>query len=375
MRHERRITAVTAWDGSPNEATPIRWSELVPPVVPRQTIVSVTVSDADAETTGLASLTYYVPPEDASRAARIDPSLSDWLGAPVVGIPHEPGANPYDPGGTRLTAVVQLAALDALGRATRLPAAAFLGGVRRRRIEAYASLPSFADPGDALACAAAAVERGFGAVKFHASGSLEPDLETISAARRELGRSVPLMWDASCAYDLFTATAVGAALAEAGFLWFEAPLADDATEALRSLASRTAVPLVPDGLVQRAASDWARDVRDGVWGALRLDVTRAPDLAAAQRLLRLSEGLGVPCEIQSFGFPLGQHANLQLMLTTDACRFFEVPFPLGDFSDDVAAPPSLSDGFVEASGASGLGHGADVARLQDRLEPLLELSP
>ena len=374
VRYVRRITSIAAWDGSPQAATPMRWSEVVPAVVPRQTVISVELSDGDGSTSGVASLTYYVAP-DAEDDDRVDSSLAGWLGAGVSG----PGqvsaeANPYDPEASPLGAVIELAILDALGKATGLAAAAFLGGLRRTTLEAYASLPSFREPDAAVACAGAAVDAGFRAVKFHASGALDADLETVEAARRALGPSVGLMWDASCAYDLYTAAAVGATLAEARFLWFEAPLADEATEALRSLAARTTVPLVPDGLVQRPAAEWARDVRDGVWGALRLDVTRAPDLAAALRLLHLSETLGLPCEVQSFGFPLGQHANLQLMLTSEACRFFEAPFPFEDLEDEVGTRPAVVDGVVHAPEAPGLGHGVDVDDLARRLKPLTRMS-
>lgn len=370
----RRITSVAAWEGSSGTAAPIRWSEVAPPVVARQTIVSVTVSGPDGSTAGCASLTTYVPP-DAGDDDRRAPPLARWLGAPVAGLPSAlEAANPYDPGGTPLGAVVQLAALDALGRATDLPAAAFLGGIRRTRLEAYASLPSFADPGAAVACASAAVGAGFRAVKFHASGWRDVDVETIAAARRTVGAPITLMWDASCAYDLYTALAVGRALGDADFGWFEAPFADDAAGSLRSLAARTAVPLVPDGLVQRAPAEWARDVRDGIWGALRLDVTRVPDVATAMRLVRLAEALGVPCEIQSFGFPLGQYANLQLALTTPACRFFEVPFPPDDFADVVAAAPAVADGFAYVPDAPGLGHAVDVEELEARLPSIVEVS-
>jgi L-alanine-DL-glutamate epimerase-like enolase superfamily enzyme len=369
----RRITSVAVWEGSSGAAAPIRWSELAPPVVARQTIVSVAVSGPDGRTAGCASLTTYVPP-DAGDDDRPLP-LAGWLGAPVVGPASElEAANPYDPGGTPLGAVVQLAALDALGRATDLPAAAFLGGIRRTRLEAYASLPSFGDPDAAVACASAAVGAGFRAVKFHASGWRDVDVETIAAARRMLGAPITLMWDASCAYDLYTAVAVGRALGDAEFAWFEAPFADDATGSLRLLAARTEVPLVPDGLVQRSPAEWVRDVRDGIWGALRLDVTRAPDVGAAMRLVRLAEALGVPCEIQSFGFPLGQYANLQLALTTPACRFFEVPFPVDDFVDVVAAAPAVADGFAHLPGAPGLGHGVDVDELEARLPSIVEVS-
>jgi len=339
-------------------------------------MISVEVSGGEDAAIGIASLTSYVEPGGPGRDAGLETRLSQWLGAAVQGVPSGPahGANPYDPVDEPLRATVELAVLDALGRDTRLPAAAFFGGLRRTSIQAYASLPSFDRPDSAVACAVAAVAAGFKAVKFHASGLVEEDLQTIASARHELGPTIRLMWDASCAYELHSAVLIGRALAHAQFLWFEAPLADDSTEGLRSLARHGSVPLVPDGLVQRPSADWARDVRDGVWGALRLDVTRSPGVSSALRLLRLSEALGLPCEIQSFGFALGQYANLQLMLATHACQFFEAPFPASSFEDEVATAPPIVDGIVTAPEAPGLGHEVDADQLADRCRPLARLS-
>lgn len=339
-------------------------------------MIAVEISGGDCVTAGLASLTYYVDPDGSDPDGALETQLSNWLGAAVVGPLAEPAraANPYGTADEPLRAVVELAVLDALGKETGLPAAAFFGGLARMSIQAYASLPSFGTAEAAIDCAVSAVGRGFKSVKFHASGMVEQDLDTIATARRELGPTIRLMWDASCAYDLYTAVLIGRALARANFLWFEAPLADDSTEGLRCLARGTSVPLVPDGLVQRSAADWARDVRDGVWGALRLDVTRSPGISSALRLLRLSEALGLPCEIQSFGFPLGQYANLQLMLATHACRFFEAPFPTSDLDDGVAIAPPILDGITFAPERPGLGHEVDIDQVAERCRPLATLS-
>lgn len=373
-RHNRRVTSVAVWDASPGSARPIRWSGVAPAVLAQQTVVAVEISGEDGGSVGVASLTHYVEPELSLGDGRFDASLVGWLGRTVQGLPDPEAANPYDPSARPLRAPIELAALDALGRQTGLPAAAFLGGVCRNRIEAYASLPSFESPSAAVACACAAIDAGFRAVKFHASGSLECDLATIATARKELGPNVSLMWDASCAYELYSAVVVGTALAQSGYLWFEAPLTDESTEALRALARRASIPLVPDGLVQRSSADWARDVRDGVWGALRLDVTRTPGVSSALQLLRLSETLGLPCEIQSFGYPLSQYSNLQLMLATNACRFFEAPFPTADFEDGLVQAPPLVDGFVLAPELPGLGHGIDRERLTEYGPPLAHVS-
>lgn len=354
----------------------MRWSELALAVVPRQTLIAVEVANGESTTHGLAALTYYVDPAESSADGRLDTPLSEWLGATVQGLPRQATAtiNPYDPRAKPLYATVELAILDALGRDTGLPVAAFLGGVCRTQLPAYASLPSFATPTEAVACAAEATAAGFGAVKFHASGSVDVDLATIREARRRLGPSIQLMWDASRAYELYSAVLVAGALAEADFLWFEAPLDDDSTAALTSLARRTPVPLVPDGMEQRSASEWARGVTDGIWGALRLDVTRSSGIASALQLLRLSETLGAPCEIQSYGFPLSQYSNLQLMLVTHSCRFFEAPFPPESLADDLTAAPAVVDGFVSTPANAGLGHAVDANLLADHCAPLARVA-
>ncbi len=373
---ECRVTSIAAWDGSPHDTPPMRWSEQGAAAAPRQTLVSVEVSGPHGTSAGVAGLTYYAHPAELPPESRLEPALSAWLGAAAQGVPRHgtKTVNRYEPRADAVDAPVELAVLDALGRATGLPAAAFMGGVCRTQLAAYASLPSFPTPAEAVECAADAIEAGFGTVKFHAAGDVDVDLATIGEARRRLGPPIDLIWDASRAYDLYSAVLVADALAEADFLWFEAPLDDDSTAALASLARHTRVPLVPDGMEQRSASEWAHGVSDGIWGALRLDVTRAAGVAAALRLLRLAEALGAPCEIQSYGFPVSQYSNLQLMLTTQACRFFEAPFPAGNLADDLASAPPLVEGFVRSPARPGLGHDIDVEILTERCTVLARAS-
>ncbi len=373
-KDDGKITGLSVWDGSPASAPPVRWSEIASPVVPRQTIVAVEVESAASTETGVAALTHYAEPEGPTWAApELESLLSGWLEFPIRALPHHPSThNAYEPWTNPIGATVALAALDALGRATQLPAATFLGGVCRSKIPAYASLPSFPDAQAAVACAASALDAGFRTVKFHGSGMLDIDLETVSKARGELGPSTQLIWDGSRAYELHSAEVIGHALAEEGFLWLEAAL-DDSVAALYRLARRLKIPLVPDGMAQRSAGDWARDLRDGIWGALRLDVTRVESLPAGLRVVRLAESWGVPCEIQSFGFPLSQYANLQLMLATPACRFFEAPFPQTDFHDGLVTAPSIVDGFVTIPDSPGLGHGIETERFSEACKLLARL--
>ena len=276
--------------------------------------------------------------------------------------------------------LIELASLDAAGRLLGVPATAFLGGAIRHDLPAYASLPSFVRPADALACAHDALAAGFRAVKFHAAGDVETDVATVRRARLELGDAVDLLWDGSCAYDLYGALQVGRALDEAGFVWFEAPLADDAGPVLAELARRLRVALIPDATAShRSPGDWARDLGAGLWSGLRLDVTRVNALAEAQQVLRTAEAHGRPCEIQSFGYGLAQVANLALMLTTSACRYFEAPYPVDDLDDGLVASLRPVAGRVSLPAAVGLGHGLELAavagRFREIAEPVAEARP
>ena len=362
------VSALALWNATPPRRETVRWSEVAPPVVPMQTAITTEITDGARSSFGLAALTSYRQPGSEDLGALAADSLEQWLGLDpsAIWLPE----NPYEPGSGELRAVAELAVLDALGHFTRLPAAAFLGLTARSRLPVYASLPSFPEPSAAVACAVQAAEDGFQAVKFHASGLMEVDLETIVLARATLGPTAVLLWDASCAYDLPSAIAVGRALERQGFTWFEAPMADGLGSALLRLARETRVSLVPDGTDSRPAADWVRDLGDGIWGALRVDVTRSRTVGDAARLVRVAEALGYPCEIQSFGFPLAQLANLQLMLTTTACTYFEVPFPRDQLDDMVVAAPEITDGYVSAPKGPGLGHSVTQDEVERRFIPL-----
>jgi L-alanine-DL-glutamate epimerase-like enolase superfamily enzyme len=340
-------------------------------VVPVQTAVTIEITDGMTCWSGLAALTSYVEPGRRNPEAFTADSLKPWLGRDPTEI--SPAANPYEPARSDLRAVVELAVLDALGRLSGLPATAFLGGRARSRLPVYASLPSFPEPTAAVECAVEATQDGFRAVKFHASGLIERDLETIALARGTLGPAATLMWDGSCAYDLPLAVAVGRALERNAFTWFEAPMEDGFSSALLRLARTIRIPLIPDGMELRPAGDWVRDLGAGIWGALRLDVTRARSLADAVRLVHIAEALGYPCEVQSFGFALSQYANLQLMLTSRACTYFEAPFPRVDLDDFVVPALEIADGFVSAPTSPGLGHNLTQEHVKGRFSPIASL--
>jgi L-alanine-DL-glutamate epimerase-like enolase superfamily enzyme len=363
-----RILTIAVLDATPASAAAHSWSRRAPDACPCDLLVEVELDRGGRALWGCAGASRYPERRERPSGAALR-GLERLVGLDLAGTAL-PAPVSYEPGGESLLAVLELAVIDALGRELGLPAAALLGGVRRTRLPAYASTLAYGSVDAYVGCLAAAREQGFVAVKFHANGDPELDCEVIATAR-EASHDAVLIWDGEYAYDPQEALRVGRALDDAAFLWFEAPVRDDASPAVLSLSERLETPLVPGARRPRHPGSWAREVLDGVWGALRTNVTRTPSLGAALRLVRLAEALDVPCELESFGYPLTGLANLHAALATDGCRFYEVPFPT-NLLGGVGTPPPLEDGYVSLPAEPGLGHGLTRETIRSACESVAE---
>ena len=174
------------FDATPPDVAAVKWSEQGPPVRPAQLLVAVELERDGERVHGLAAATRYLTPaETLPDAEAVSAVLEAHLGRPPLPWAGRsgPARNPYEPVVPGLPVLIELASLDAAGRLLGVPATAFLGGAIRHDLPAYASLPSFVRPADALACAHDALAAGFRAVKFHAAGDVETDVATVRRAR------------------------------------------------------------------------------------------------------------------------------------------------------------------------------------------------
>jgi L-alanine-DL-glutamate epimerase-like enolase superfamily enzyme len=135
---------------------------------------------------------------------------------------------------------LDIALWDARAKLERVPLCELIGGARRHRIPAYASLLQYRGE-EALIrrFVEQAVSEGFGAVKLH-----EREPAAVAAAREALGPGMPLMVDTNCAWSsLEDAVPQVTTMARAGITWIEEPLwpPEDA-EALIALRRATGVP-------------------------------------------------------------------------------------------------------------------------------------
>lgn len=124
---------------------------------------------------------------------------------------------------------VDIALWDLNGRLQGRPVVDLLGGPRRERVPAYASLHNYSDAadltGELTELVEAARAAGFRALKLKIGG--RPPREDAGyprAARRAAGDDMDLMADANQTHDLPLAVRAGRLLEELDYRWFEEPL-------------------------------------------------------------------------------------------------------------------------------------------------------
>jgi L-alanine-DL-glutamate epimerase-like enolase superfamily enzyme len=115
---------------------------------------------------------------------------------------------------------LDIALWDLRGKIEGVPVHALLGGKKRSRIQAYASLLQYGNDLDAIRRnVARALERGYRQIKLH-----ERTAEAAAATRETTGAGIPIMVDTNCAWTPDAATAAVAAMAPANLLWVEEPI-------------------------------------------------------------------------------------------------------------------------------------------------------
>lgn len=260
-------------------------------------------------------------------------------------------------------ALLDCALWDLGGKAAGLPVYKLLGA-HRDRITAYASSLTYATLADFQREVDGWIQRGFKAIKLHVWGDPLRDIELCAAIRSQVGPGVALMVDAVGSYDLQDAIRVGRRLEELGYEWFEMPLRDQHIQAYKTLADTLDIAVTSGEVHTRTFQEAANYLTRGAWDIVRIDAGISGGITATKKAASLAEGLGVRCEIHSFGYTLAQAANLQVMGAVANCRYFEFPMPMGGYGagmvDEIDLEP---DGTVCVPAKPGLGVEVDWERM------------
>lgn len=318
----------------------------------------VRVIDDSGETGIGATATYTERDFDLSVLAALGPLVAGVMqrdSADVDGLADEARRAPV-PGASGAHSVLDIALWDLVATHAGVPLCRVLGAPVDG-LAAYAST-SFLGSIEAYVRVVEDLRAaGFRGVKFHGWGEADRDVALIEAVSRAHGDAgVAFMLDAEQRYDRRDAARVARTLEDRGWHWFEAPLDDHDVDGYRELRRRTAVPVLCSGNWLWRPAQVREAAKAGAWDALRFDVTVAGGITAGRVLVALTEARSLPVELQSWGHPLIQAANLHLALASGRSNWFEMTVP-HEPGETVVGDPIRPDaeGFVHAPLGPGLG--------------------
>jgi len=220
---------------------------------------------------------------------------------------------------------VDVALWDLAGKHYGEDVATLLGGRMQERVPAYASTmsgsPEHDTPSTYADFARDCRDRGYPAFKIHPLGDPDRDVEVCRAVADAVGDDMDLMLDPSSCYRRYAdALAVGRALDELDFAWYEDPLRDtgDSAYAMRRLADELDTPLLglehsrtePFGAIDHLFED-ALDL-------VRVDAHLGGGLTGAMKTVHTVQSAGMDVEPH-----LGGAAHLHLLSAVPNARYFE----------------------------------------------------
>ncbi|MDQ6673426.1 MAG: mandelate racemase/muconate lactonizing enzyme family protein [Chloroflexota bacterium] len=270
---------VTAEDGT------FGWGEGGPPV-PGSYVLRTSVADAVQGMDAIASDLVH------ERAARL-------------GIPRS------------LLGGLDIAVWDLKGKVLGQSIAGLLGGARRERVPAYASLHNYSesvDCGDELAeLIRSAQMSGFRALKLKIGGrSLAEDERYLRLAREVAGPDFGLMADANQCYELAQATRMGRVLEELSYRWFEEPLARTDVPGYAALRAKLDIAIA-GGEGAQSGADLQVLLQDRAVDITQPDVAGVGGFSEARYLARTAALWGAAPTWHVWNAPLVQVASLHLL--------------------------------------------------------------
>ena len=266
---------------------------------------------------------------------------------------------------------VDQALWDLAGRALGLPVYKLIGAFRDK-VPAYGSTMCGDDLENGLATADdygrfaswLVEERGYQAVKLHTwmppvpgAPSVAMDIDACTAVRKAVGPSVPLMLDANHWYSRTEALALGRAIQDLGYYWYEEPMEEASMSSYKWMADNLDIPVLgPESMEGKhfTRAEWAMA---GACDILRTGVNDVGGLTPALKCVRFAESMNMDCEIHG-----GGAGNLQLLGAMRNGRWYERGL-LHPFTDYERVPPHMNgivdpmdqDGFVALPSRPGLG--------------------
>jgi L-alanine-DL-glutamate epimerase-like enolase superfamily enzyme len=250
---------------------------------------------------------------------------------------------------------LDIALWDIRGKLAGVPVSTLLGGRKRDRIEAYASLLQYnGDPDSIRRIVDRALDEGFRRIKLH-----ERTADAVAAARAAAGPDVSLMVDTNCAWSPAEAIDAVNEMAPSDLLWIEEPIWPP--EDFASLAALRQTTGIPTAIGENAgnALDFKKMLAADCVDYVQPSAIKIGGLTPLWDICNVSEAAGATCVPHSPFFGPGYLATIQVLAAkVQTCaleRFYcDLAFdPCGGFVP-------IERGFLDVPDGPGLGGDPDM---------------
>lgn len=245
---------------------------------------------------------------------------------------------------------LDIALWDIRAKLEGVPVSALLGGARRKRVDAYASLLQYGGSLEHVRRnVARALEHGYRHIKLH-----ERSADSVAAARDVTGPEIPIMVDTNCGWTPAEATAAVAAMAPSKPFWVEEPIwPPEDFAALAALRRATGVPLAM-GENATGVLDFRKMVAAGATDFVQPSVVKIGGLTNLWRVATEAEKAGVTCVPHAFFFGPGYLATLHALAAKERAAPLERLFADVGFTAYAKTVPVV-DGAIDVPDGPGLG--------------------
>jgi L-rhamnonate dehydratase len=265
---------------------------------------------------------------------------------------------------------IDVALWDITGKATGLPVYKLLGGAFQRAIPAYASHVMPSTPGEVRELAAAAVDRGWPALKmgwFPYEADAASDLAFVRAAREGAGDATLMLdvgprWDVTSGgrpavqlWDAKTAIQRIKRWGEFEPFWIEEPLPPD------DVAGYGRLTAAVDTYIAAGEEETTRfglyDLMDrGGIDVVQFDIAHVGGLTEARRIVQAAYDRNRPVAPHCFSTGIVLAASLHLLAASPNAFYLEYPMSESVLTRELVEPRiEARDGFVHVPETPGLG--------------------
>lgn len=262
---------------------------------------------------------------------------------------------------------VEMALLDAVGKAYGLPVYQLLGGKVRNRIPLTGGV-NMDTPDRMVESAKERVSEGYKELKIKMGTNVERDIEMVKAIRGSIPGNIKLRIDANMSWnDKWAAAKHIRQFVEAGVTIVEQPLAPERLKDLAELRVGSDAAILLDESVWSEA-DALDCLRSGAADMLHVYISEAGGLFAAKTIFELAALYHVPCTIGSMPEArIGTAASLHVAaaMTNLSERASDIRGYTIYQKDVVVEDYDLSDGAITVPDRPGLGVTVDFDALQE----------